>query len=94
MLYAVKASFRPGTEEQRIALATEFSDHLAQPLLHIRLVGTLLDDRGVRFGSLMLMEADGREQVRRFLDESPYSKDGLYQDLEIDELQIEAGSLG
>jgi uncharacterized protein YciI len=94
MLYAVKARFRPGTEERRDALATDFSEHLRQPLLHIRLFGGLLDERGVRDGMLMLMEADGRDQVQRFLDESPYTKDGLYRDVEIEELQIEAGSLG
>jgi uncharacterized protein YciI len=94
MLYAVKARFRPGTEEQRDALATDFSEHLRQPLLHIRLFGGLLDERGVRDGMLMLMEADSRDQLQHFLDESPYNKDGLYQDVEIDELQIEAGRLG
>jgi len=94
MLYAVKARFRPETEERRTALSTEFSQHIRQPLLHIRLVGALLDGNGRRSGILMLMEADGRGQVQNFLDQSPYSREGLYEDLDIDELQIEAGSLG
>jgi uncharacterized protein YciI len=94
MLYAVKAHFRPGTEERRNALATEFSQHIRQPLLHIRLLGALLDGNGRRNGLLMLMEADGRELVQNFLDQSPYSREELYEDLDIDELQIEAGSLG
>ena len=94
MLYAVKARFRPGTEERRTALSTEFSQHIRQPLLHIRFLASMLDQRGARSGMLMLMEADGREQVQNFLDQSPYLREGVYEDLEIDELQIEAGSLG
>jgi uncharacterized protein YciI len=94
MLYAVKARFRPGTEERRNALATEFSQHIRQPLLHIRFLASLLDGRGGRSGMLMLMESDGREQLQSFLDQSPYAREGLYEGFEIDELQIEAGSLG
>lgn len=94
MLYAVRARFRDGTEERRAALSTEFSQHIRQPLLHIRLLGALLDGNGRRSGMLMLMEADTRELVQSFLEQSPFSRERLYEDLEIDELQIEAGSLG
>jgi uncharacterized protein YciI len=94
MLYAVRAHFRAGTEDQRNALSTEFSQHIRQPLLHIRLLGALVDDGGRRNGILMLMEADGRELVQNFLDQSPFARERLYEGLEIDELQIEAGSLG
>jgi uncharacterized protein YciI len=94
MLFAVKAHFGPDTEERRAALSGEFSQHIGQPLLHIRLLGALLDEDGRRSGILMLMEADSRELVRSFLDQSPFVRERLYEALEIDELQIEAGSLG
>jgi len=94
MLFAVNAHFRPGTEERRAALSGEFSDHIRQPLLHIRLLGALVDGEGQRSGLLMLMEADGQELVRNFLDQSPFSRESVYDRLEIEELQIEAGSLG
>jgi len=94
MLFAVKAHFRPDSEERRAALSTEFSQHIRQPLLHIRLLGALMDGDGKRNGMLMLMEADGRELVQNFLDQSPFSREGVYDGLEIEELQIEAGSLG
>ena len=93
MLYLVKARYRAGTEERRNALSTEFSQHIRQPLLHIRFLATLLDG-GQRSGILMLMEAENREHVQGFLDQSPYSREGVYEGLEIHELQIEAGSLG
>jgi len=94
MLFAVNAHFRPGTEERRAALSGEFSQHIGQPLLHIRLIGALLDGNGQRSGVLMLMEADRRELVQNFLDQSPFTRENVYEDLQIDELQIEAGSLG
>jgi uncharacterized protein YciI len=94
MLFAVNAHFRPGTEERRAALSGEFSQHIGQPLLHIRLIGALLDGNGRRNGVMMLMEADGPELVQNFLDQSPFTREGVYDRLEIEELQIEAGSLG
>jgi uncharacterized protein YciI len=94
MLYAVRGRFRPGTEEQRAALSAEFSQHVGQPLLRIRLLGALLDASGRRTGMMMLMEADGPEHVQSFIDQSPFTREKLYDALDIDELQIEAGSLG
>jgi uncharacterized protein YciI len=94
MLYAVKGRFGPGTEERRAALSSEFSQHVGQPLLHIRLLGALVDGSGQRTGMLMVMEAEGRELVQSFLDQSPFVRERLYDALDIDELQIEAGSLG
>ena len=94
MLFAVKAQFRPGTEERRASLSSEFSQHIGQPLLHIRLLGVLLDSDGRRSGMLMLMEAEGRDHVQSFLDQSPFLREGVYGGVDIDELRIEAGSLG
>lgn len=94
MLFAVKARFRPGTEERRASLAADFGQHIRQPLLHIRLVGALVDGDGRRTAVLMLMEADDREQLHHFVMQSPYAEAGLYQNVDVDELQIEAGSLG
>jgi len=93
MLYMVTARFKPGVEAKHAALAQEFGDHLRQPLLHIRLVGALKDGDGKSIGVHLLMEADSRQQVDRFLDQSPYKQAGLYQRTEVDELQIEAGGL-
>jgi uncharacterized protein YciI len=94
MLYVVKARFRSGTEERRAALAGEFSQHIGQPLLRIRLLGALVDGAGRRHGILMLMEAESPDHVQNFIDQSPFAREKLYEDLAIDELQIEAGSLG
>ena len=93
MLYLVTARFKRGVEDQHLALASAFSDHMAQPLLRIRMVGALLDEAGGREGVLMLMEADDRPQLDHFLSGSPYVQADLYRSVDIDVLQIEAGGL-
>jgi uncharacterized protein YciI len=89
----VTTRFKPGMEAEHAALAWEFADHMRQPLLHIRMVGALKDGGGKRTGMCMMMEAETRQQVDHFLDQSPYKQAGLYQSIDVDELEIEAGGL-
>jgi uncharacterized protein YciI len=93
MLYLVTARFKPGVEAEHAALASAFGEHLAQPLLRIRMVGALLDEAGGREGVLLMMEADERGPLDRFLQDSPYHRARLYRSVQIDVLQIEAGGL-
>jgi uncharacterized protein YciI len=94
MLFSVIGRFKPGVEAERDALHEQFSDHLRQPLLHIRLAGAVRHpDTGERQGVLLLIEADDRQAVDHFLELSPYVKAGLYERVYIDELVIEAGGL-
>ncbi|MEI9890435.1 MAG: YciI family protein [Caulobacteraceae bacterium] len=94
MLFSVIARFKPGVEAQRDALHEAFSDHLRQPLMHIRLAGAVRHaDTGERQGVLLLIEADDRKLIDHFLDSSPYAAAGLYDRVYIDELVIEAGGL-
>jgi uncharacterized protein YciI len=94
VLYSVIARFRPGVEAERDALHEAFSDHLRQPLLHIRLAGAIRHaDTGEREGVLLLIESDDRQAVDHFLELSPYRVAGLYERINIDELVIEAGGL-
>jgi uncharacterized protein YciI len=92
-LYAITTRFRPGIEDRRKSLATDFGDHMRQPLMHIRLVGALKGEAGERDGVLMLIETESRAQLDHFLEQSPYKQADLYQSLDIHELDIEAGSL-
>ena len=93
MLYMVTARFRPDVQAEHDALASDFGDHMRQPLLHIHLVGGLLDDAGRHVGLTLIMEAKDRAQLDHFLAMSPYNRAGLYRSLDVDVLQIEAGGL-
>ena len=94
MLFSVIGRFKPGMEAERDALHERFGDHLRQPLMHIRLAGAMRDtETGERQGVLLLIEADGRQAVDHFLGLSPYAQAGLYEQVDVDELVIEAGGL-
>jgi uncharacterized protein YciI len=45
--------------------------------------GPTLDEGGAMNGTLLVVEADGIAQVRSFLAEDPYSRGGLFAQLEI-----------
>jgi len=94
VLYSIITRFKPNVEAERDALHEAFSDHLRQPMLHIRLAGAIRHaDTHERSGVLILMEADTRAAVDHFLEMSPYNKAGLYERTYIDEVVIEAGNL-
>jgi uncharacterized protein YciI len=94
VLYSVIARFKPGVEAERDALHEAFSDHLRQPLMHIRLAGAIRHaDTGERAGVLLMIEADDRKAIDHFLEQSPYNAAGLYARVYIDEVVIEAGGL-
>ncbi len=93
MLFAVHGTFKPDIEARRLAAHAEFSEHLRQTVLRIRLACALHDGTR-RTGVLLLIEAEDRATVERFVASSPYTRAGLYARTEIDQSDIEAGSLG
>jgi uncharacterized protein YciI len=93
MLYMITARFKPGVEERHAALAGEFVQHVRQPLLRIRLVGAITDEAGRKVGVLTMMEADDRAKIDHFLALSPYVREGLYESVQVELLQIETGGL-
>ena len=52
MLFAINARFKPGAQTPDEGMRRAFTDHLAQPLLHIRLFGVLHRVDGAAFGGL------------------------------------------
>ena len=94
MLFAIHATFKPDIEARRLAVHDEFSEHMRQRVLRVRLACALHDDAARRTGVLILLEAEDRATVERFVASSPYTKAGLYDRVEIDQAEVEAGSLG
>ena len=94
MLFAVHAIFKPDAEAGREAAHADFSDHIGQPFLRIRLGCALHDEARRRTGVLILIEAPDRAAVEGLIASSPYTRAGLYERVEIDQAEVEAGSLG
>ncbi len=93
MLFVVMAHFRQGTEEKRKDLVETFTRHLGQRQPRLRLGGPLKDDHGAKIGVFYIVESDTREPVETLVNESPYSKAGLYERIDITRMDLELGSM-
>jgi len=87
MYFAVWATDRPGTQEARLAVREAHRARLREPGAHpVSVVAggpTLGELDGVMNGSLLVVEADDVEAVRRFVAEDPYELAGVYARVEI-----------
>jgi uncharacterized protein YciI len=91
MLFMVAGYLQPGAEERLIDLRDEFNEHLAQSPLVAG--GVLRDPEGHRKGYLGFLEAEDIESAMRYLNESPFSKDGLYERMEVFRYDLEVGAI-
>ena len=92
MLFMVAGYLKPDAEEQLINFRTEANEHFAQPSLVAG--GALRDRNGRRKGYLGFVEADSIEDAERFLNQSPYFEEGLYDHVEIYRYEVEVGQVG
>ena len=93
MLFVVVAYLKPGMAPKSADLREAFSDHLASNHPRLRLGGPLKDETGARMGSFYIAEAESRQEVVHFVEQSPYARADIYERVEINELTLEAGRL-
>lgn len=93
MLFVITGILKPGVEEQLEALSVEFNEFLSQPFRSLSLAGVLRDRDGAKQGYLALVEADSFEHAERFLHESPFYRNGLYDRTDVAEYRVEVGRL-
>jgi uncharacterized protein YciI len=68
--------------------------HLETIVDHIAMAGPLKDPSGSRIvGSLLAYRTDDLEQAKAWLDGDPYSRCGIWADVEWSRLVLAAGSL-
>lgn len=92
MLFMVAGYLKPGAEEQLINFRHEFSEHLAQrPLIA---GGALRDREGRHRGYMGFIEAESIEGADRFLSQSPFFQEGLYERVEVFCFEVEVGQIG
>ena len=92
MLFMVAGYLKPGSEKQLINFRHEFSEHLAQPPLVAG--GALRDRDGRRKGYMGFIEAENIEDAQRFLSQSPFFQEGLYERVEVFCYEVEVGQVG
>ena len=93
MLFSVVAHFKPGAAAKAAATALAFTDHLEQPLMHIRVAGPLRNAKGEQTGFMSILEAQSFAEAENFVNSSPNLEAGLYERVDIDQLDPEVGRI-
>jgi len=80
MLFIRLCLDKPGVGSLRDEHRAAHRAYLASGVIKLVLAGPLMDDdNNKNIGSFMIVEADGLEQARRFHDEDPFCKAGLFK---------------
>ena len=82
MLFALIARDKPGAIETRLANRAAHLDYVAQSGV-VRQAGPLLNDDDEMIGSLLILEVEDRQAARRWAENDPYAKAGLFQNVEL-----------
>jgi uncharacterized protein len=82
MLFALIARDKSGSIDTRLANRAAHLDYINQSGV-VRQAGPLLDKDGGMIGSLLILEVEDQEAAMRWAAGDPYSKAGLFQDVEI-----------
>lgn len=83
MLYALICSDKPGALQTRL---DNRADHLAFLKAmgdKLKAAGPFLDDDGGMTGSLVVIEANSRDEALAVASEDPYARAGLFESVEI-----------
>lgn len=88
MYFVVFCTDRPGMEQARAACRARHRAYLRAPgpehPVNVRLGGpTLAEDGRTMNGTMLVVEADGIDAVRRFVDADPYVRAGLFEQVVI-----------
>lgn len=82
MLIALIARDKPGFLETRLANRAAHLDYVTSTGV-VRQAGPLLDKDEQMIGSLLILEVEDMESARQWAAGDPYSKAGLFQDVEL-----------
>ena len=81
MLFTIHASDKEDSLELRMKTRENHLQYLSNaPLVY---AGPLLDENGNMCGSLVVLDMKEISEVRKFVENDPYSKAGLFQKVEI-----------
>jgi hypothetical protein len=82
-----------GALERRMAVRQAHLDYVAERRAMVRLAGPMLDDEGQMAGSFFVMEAEDKAAVEAFNAADPYTKNNVFERVEIRPVRITVGQL-
>lgn len=89
MLYAIHCLDQDGAEQLRAQHAPSHADYMRAHAQAIVFGGPLLaGDTGQRIGVLAIVEFDDRQALDAFLANEPYSKAGLFKQVDVRPYEI------
>jgi uncharacterized protein YciI len=92
-LYALMCFDKPGSLELRMANREAHLAYARDHLSEIKAAGPYLDEAGGMTGSMFLMEAESADVVRAFNAADPYTKAGLFEQVEVRAWRVSLGAL-
>jgi uncharacterized protein YciI len=95
MIFLLIGRFHPDVrDEHRLAVQSDFNEHLTQMHPKVKLAGPLKDDDGRWIGHVIVVDAKDAAEARHFTERSPYHRAHLYESFEFLRFEIVAGNLG
>ena len=83
MLYALICTDKPGALDVRKANRDDHLAFLSAMGDKLKAAGPFLDDDGGMTGSLVVIEAENRDEALAVSQEDPYARAGLFESVEI-----------
>jgi uncharacterized protein YciI len=84
MFFVVSCIDHPDKEELRLATRSQHQDYIAASGGMVKAGGPYLDDKGeTMIGTLIVLDVADRAAAEAWLRQDPYSKAGLFEQVEI-----------
>lgn len=93
-LFIVINHDRPNSLELRMATREAHLTYLRDQSLPLKIAGPILSDTGEMAGSILVFEADSRDQVQAVADNDPYKLADLFERSEVVGWRVTMGSIG
>jgi uncharacterized protein YciI len=87
MSYFVTCIDKLNSLEKRIRTRDEHIDYLKKFKKNIITAGPLIDKTGTPYGSLLILNFENMEEVKLFLNNDPYAKKELFQEVTVKEFK-------
>lgn len=85
MPYAIKTTDKPGHAELRAKLREQHLAYLDSQMSLLLAAGALLSDDGKSAsGGLIVVDTEDRAVAQRFIDDDPFTKNGLFAQVTIE----------
>jgi uncharacterized protein YciI len=78
MLYAIQNSYKPGSDELRLATREAHLSYLNFIASKVYMAGPLIDERGNATGNIVILTAADAEEAKALADADPYTAAGLF----------------